>query len=73
MALHGAIIPHMKKRPILLAVLSFVLLGLGGGLAWWRLRPVPAAPVEAGAEADTGMTEEQRIKLMEEIGYIQQE
>ncbi|MEY3213346.1 MAG: hypothetical protein RIT28_3827 [Pseudomonadota bacterium] len=63
----------MKKRPVLVAVLLVVLLGGVGGVAWWRLRPVPVDPVSAEVDADTGMTEEQRIKLMEEIGYIQQE
>jgi hypothetical protein len=63
----------MKKRPVLVAVLLILLLSAAGGAAWWRLRPVPADPVGAEADADTGMTEEQRIKLMEEIGYIQQE
>jgi hypothetical protein len=63
----------MKKRPVLVAAVLFVLLNLAiGGVVWW-LRPVPAAPVEPTAEADTGMTEEKRIELMEEIGYIQQE
>ncbi|MBK9645429.1 MAG: hypothetical protein IPO67_09820 [Deltaproteobacteria bacterium] len=63
----------MKKRPVLIAALLFVLLNLAiGGAVWW-LRPVPAAPVEPTADADTGMTEAERIKLMEEIGYIQQE
>jgi uncharacterized iron-regulated membrane protein len=64
----------MAKRPVLLAVLLILLLSVGGGVAWWRLRPAPAAPSATdAAEADTGMTEEQRIRLMEEIGYIQQE
>ncbi|MCK6521920.1 hypothetical protein L6R49_10815 [Myxococcota bacterium] len=63
----------MAKRPVLLAVLLILLLSLSGGVAWWRLRPVPVEANAPTADADTGMTEEQRIRLMEEIGYIQQE
>lgn len=53
-------------------VLLLVLLGLvgPGSYVWWITRPPPPPPVPTG---DTGMSEEQRIRMMEEIGYIQQE
>ena len=45
----------------------------GGAAAWWvhthpEVQPAPVQP-----PGDTGMTEEKRIQMMEEIGYIQQE
>lgn len=63
----------MNKRSVLVLTLLLLTLGVGGGALWWRLRPAPADPAAPTADAETGMTEEQRIKLMEEIGYIQQE
>lgn len=60
-----------RRRTIGLLLGVLVCAGAGLGL-WWRLRPPP--PLSSDAQpGDTGMSEEQRIRLMEEIGYIQQE
>lgn len=53
-------------------VLVVLLIGVGGGLAWWlKPEPEPEPVVEQGFR-DTGMTAEAREELMRSIGYVQQ-
>ena len=62
-----------KKRWILWVVSATVVVGLGGGVAWWRLRSKPVPPAEGGTEAakDTGMDRQEQEEMMKAIGYVQ--
>ncbi|MCB9746666.1 MAG: hypothetical protein H6740_29090 [Alphaproteobacteria bacterium] len=61
------------KASRIFAVLAGVLLVAGGiGVALWPEEPPPEPELDE-PDGDSGMTEEQRIRMMEEIGYIQQE
>lgn len=46
-----------------------LLLGAGGALGWWKLRPSPP-PTEPEGE-DTGPGREETEELMRVIGYVQ--
>ncbi len=54
------------KLPWLLLPL---LLGTGGAVGWWKLRPPPPPAVTEGE--DTGPSREETEELMRVIGYVQ--
>ncbi len=56
-------------KGLLIVGIALVVLG-GGGLAVWLLQPEPVAETEP---VDTGLSIEAQTRLMQEIGYLQQE
>lgn len=57
------------KRKWALAALGLVVLGAGGGVAWWQLQPPPEPPADERTFED--IPKDEYEKWMQELGYTE--